>query len=214
MLDMRANSPRLVSGSRHRTGVMFKQNGDWDDRILCETHEKIIGCADDYGIGFCRKWQEARSVIYDGRAFEVPNSRPDMLLHFAYAVVWRHAMALDVYSSLSLAHYERQILDSLLTRGPYGLQLLIGASPLVLKGEPVNIGLPPYHERLLGLNVVHFVVSGLSFYLKTDQRTFPASWTPFLANNNERVVLGRLDPLDMRYVPKFRTIFDQMRRRS
>ena len=84
----------------------------------------------------------------------------------------------------------------------------------MLKGEPINIGLPPYHERLSGYNVVHFVVSGLSFYLKTDQRPFPSSWAPLLAEDNERVILGKLNPLDVRYVPKFRTLFEQMRKRS
>lgn len=63
MLDLRAAERHLVSGHKDREGVLLKQNGYWDDRVLCDVHEKMIGAADDYGVRFCRAFREARDLV-------------------------------------------------------------------------------------------------------------------------------------------------------
>lgn len=209
MLDIRADATHLVSGSLRRAGVRLRQNGEWDDRLLCDFHEKTIGSADDYGVRFCRTWRELASESFAGRAVQIPNREPNELVRFAYAVTWRHAVCKEGRAvGPKLGLYEQMLLERLLGDGPYDLQLLVGINPLTLQGKRFIACIPPFRNRFENYSVIQFTISGLDFYLKTDQRDFPDSWIPFLANDNDPVVLGRVDERDALKVPKFRS-FDK-----
>jgi hypothetical protein len=213
MLDLRADSAQLVSGHRAREGIRLNQNGEWDDRILCDKHERAIGSADNYGVKFCRNWRTAQRQVVPGKALEVSNSRPDALLRFGYAVIWRQAVSEEGRKSgPKLRQYEHILLDSLLQEGPYDLELLVGVNPLMMRDRPVDFCIPPYRDRMGRYNVIHFTLSGLDFYLKVDQRPFPDTWKPFLANENDPIILvhpGERSCLD---VPKLRPLFRQMQK--
>lgn len=209
MRDMLLGGPHLVKGSCHKEGVTFQQNGEWDDTFLCHAHEQLIGSGDDYGVRFCRHWQKNASVRPSGSAIEIPNTKPEALLHFAYAVIWRHALS-NRNIGPELGPYEQLILNALLNRGPYELKLLIGTNPLTIGGQSANVAVGPFKIRLADRNVIQFTVSGLDFYLKADRQSFPAGWDQFLANDNKIVAASLLAPLPFQEVRKFRPIFRQM----
>jgi hypothetical protein len=209
MLDMRADSPQLIAGRRQKPGIELRQNGEWNDRILCATHEAAIGSGDDYGVRFCRRW---RKLGAGQKIVKVPNPKPDQLLRFAYAIVWRHAVGQVSPSLLQLGPFERVIFDQLSSDGPYDLQLLIGASPLTLQGRPLTLAIAPYRDRMTIWNVIHFTLSGLDFYLKVDQRPFPTAFRPYLANDNDPVIISNPGARSVHQVPKLRPIFEQMRK--
>lgn len=212
MLDMKADSHQLVGGNRHRDGVKLQQNGEWDDTLICEEHEKSIGSADDYGIRFCRSFRTKGTERPNDRALDVPNPEPDSLVHFAYAVIWRHvASASRRADRLDLGPFGDEMLDAMQARGPYALQLIVGRNPLTVRGQRVDVAIAPYRERMDRWNVWHFAISGLDFYLKTDRRPFPTSWHPYLANNNNPIVVGQTDERGMHQVPKLFPILRRMR---
>lgn len=213
MLDMKADSPQLVGGDRHRDGVKLQQNGEWDDALLCANHEGSIGIGDDYGVRFCRYFRTKGIQRPNDRALDVPNVRPDLLMHFAYGVIWRHvASASGRANRLDLGPFGDEMLDAMQARGPYDLELIVGCNPLTARGRRVDIAIAPYRERMEGWNVWHFAISGLDFYLKTDRRPFPESWRPYLANSNNPIVVGQIDERGFHQVPKLFPILRRMRR--
>lgn len=213
MLDMKADSPQLVGGNRHRDGVKLQQNGEWDDALLCAYHETSIGIGDDYGVRFCRSFRTKGIQRPNDRALDVPNARPDLLMHFAYAVIWRHVASASGWADrLDLGPFGDEMLDAMQARGPYDLELIVGRNPLTVRGQQVDIAIAPYRERMERWNVWQFTISGLDFYLKTDRRPFPESWRPYLANSNNPIVVGQIDERGIHQVPKLFPILHRMRR--
>lgn len=216
MLDLRADSAHLLAGVRNQEGVLLSQNGQWDDTFLCDRHERSVGAADDYAVRFIRRRVPDAKPRSDGGMILVENPRPEQLLHFAYAVVWRHVVSEHGRShGLKLGGYEQQIRNALLSNGPYDLELLIGFNPVTVKGEWIQLALAPYRERMpfkTPLNVWHFTIGGLDFYLKTDARQFPQAFRPYLANANNPLVLGPRRKREIHEIPKLRPILQGMMR--
>ena len=213
MLDMKGDSPQLVGGNLHRDGIKLQQNGEWDDALLCANHEESIGAGDDYGVRFCR-WFRTKGVARpDDRGLDVPNPSPDSLMHFAYAVIWRHvASAAGRRDRPALGCYGGEMLAAMEDRGPYQLELIVGRNPLTVGGERVDVAIGPYLERMDTWNAWHFTISGLDFHLKTDRRPFPIGWRPYLANGNDPVVVGQIDERGIHQVPKLFPLLRRMRR--
>ena len=217
MLDMKADAAHLVAGRRNQDGVLLSQNGQWDDTFLCDAHERIVGTADDYAVRFIRRRLPAATLRAAGGMVVVENPRPEQLLHFAFAVVWRHVVcARGQETGLNLGQYEQQIRDALVSNGPYDLELIVGFNPVTVKGEWIQLALAPYREKMpvhgTSLNVWHFTVGGLDFYLKTDGRLFPTGFRPYLANDNNPLLLGRRNKREIHTIPKLVPILRGMMR--
>ena len=213
MLDMKGTSAQLVGGSLLRDGVKLGQNGEWDDNLLCDDHEKELGAGDDYAIDFCRTWRNKGRPRTGDRALDVPNPEPDKLVHFAYGVVWRHVQCQHGRANgLKLGPYGDDMLEEMQNRGPYSLQLFVGRNPLTLQGQHVDIAVGPYRVRMDAWSVWHFTIAGLDFYLKTDRRSFPDSWLPYLGNGNDPIVIGQTAERGMHEVPKLFPVLRRMRR--
>ncbi|MDG5488854.1 hypothetical protein NYR55_09530 [Sphingomonas sp. BGYR3] len=212
MLDIRDDTRELVEGSRHRTGIRYRQNGPWDDRYLCSLHETQCGAGDDYFVRFARRL-ERDAVPLDGRpGYKIANPRPDKLLHFAYAMVWRQVVCPEGQDlGLNLGPY-RALLEAVLFNGaPATLELLIGRSSLMIDGTtPARIAIAPYRQKLMNRSVWHFEVAGLQFFLKTDKRAWPAEWARYLANGNDPLYLAAPERRDLASAPLLQDIFAQM----
>ena len=215
MLDLKGGSPQLVAGSRHRDGVKLHQNGEWDERLLCDKHEQLLGAGDDYGVDFCRTWRKRAKRRPDDRALEIANPDPDKLVHFAYGVIWRHVHCESGRAfGLELGPYGEHMLRDMESGGPFGLQLLVGRNPLTVDGKRIDIAVAPYRNQMYQWNVWHFAIAGLDFYLKADRRPFPDGWTPYLANGNDPIVIAQTPVRGMHEAPKLFPIIQRMYRTS
>lgn len=208
--DIRGSETKVVEGSRHKDGVKFRQNGEWDDGILCDLHERLIGSGDDYGIDFVRR--VAGTPLHKEKRLHLSNPKPDALIQFAYATVWRFCVARG-YSHLkqALGPYEDCLRRMLLAETAPSLQVLITQRPFHLNKESsINIAVLPYRTKLLSWNVWHFVVRNSSFFIKTDQRPFPWNWSPYVVNGNQNLQIPVGDSLSIVDVPVFKPIFARM----
>lgn len=86
--DALGNDKHLVSGTRFADGMSKTQSGLWDDDILCDTHEKMLGDPDSAGIDFCRRVGESTLVIKPD-IFTIGGVDTDQLVQFVAAVLWR-----------------------------------------------------------------------------------------------------------------------------
>lgn len=211
MLDLRGAEKHLFEGNSERVGVRFSQNGNWDDTVLCKNHEDICGKGDDYVIQFSRRLTRDAKHTTTG-AYTISNPRPDLLIKFIYATVWRRVISRDGrYHNLDLGPFRQAIEDHLLAKGPASLPAIVARANLInADGEPAGMAIPPYRQRLGNWNVWHFHIGGFDIYLKTDHRPFPAQFSPFLANDNDMLTLVQIDPLRSDRVPILQPILKQM----
>lgn len=213
MLDMKGASPQLVAGNRNRDGILLRQNGEWDEDLICSEHEELLGQGDDYGVDFCRRWRQVAAPHLGEKALSVPNPEPDKLLQFAYGIVWRHVHSRSGREiGLDLGPYSSQIICEMSKRGRYSLQLLIGRNPLTVQGKRIDVGIAPYKQRMGDLLIWQFTISGLDFYLKTDQRPFPKSWNDFLANDNDPIIIGQIEERGVHETPKLFPVIKRMKK--
>lgn len=88
--DMKRGDP-ILGQRRDGPGRLTVQSGDWDDRILCGQHEAALGEAGRYAIRFCREYAAAAASAPNAAFRGISLSRPDLLVTFACACVWRKA---------------------------------------------------------------------------------------------------------------------------
>ena len=212
MFRIRGTEKHLVAGDRHRKGVRFRQSGLWDDQIVCERHERMFAGADDYAIDLCRRIELDSRPTSSGNAFEISNPAPDLLIRFACATVWRQVVSREGRGSgLDLGPYRQSFESYLFSGGDVPTQIMLGRTNLTNPdGRPLELEIAPYQQRMLGCSVWHFTMGPLDVFLKTDKRFFPASWTPYLANNNDPLTLIAMDARRVDQVPILRPILQIM----
>lgn len=180
--------------------------------MLCKKHEDIIGGGDDYAIRICRTVEVELSDKPDQKVFSIPNRDPERLMHFIYASVWRHAVSSRTEKSkLELGRYEEILRNALLNGGPYELQAIIGIENFTVNGiGRINLAIAPYRNRIENINIWHFSIGGLSFYLSTDNRKFDRNWVPYLANGNDPLIVSSIEAQDISKVPLLKPILQNM----
>src|SRR5262249_39084309 len=142
----------------------------------------------------------------------ISNPEPGLLIRFIYATVWRRVLSSDGKRiGLSLGPFREVIEDHLFGTGPASLPAIVGRANLrSLDGTHAMVAIPPYRQKLANWNVWHFHVAGLDAYLKTDQRPFPADFSPYLVNDNDPLTLVQIDPLRVDQVPILQPVLQQM----
>jgi hypothetical protein len=177
-------------------------------------HETALASADDYMVRFCRKFERSATLSSNAKSYTQSNPRPDLLVRFAAATIWRHVVSKHgCVHGLDLGPYKNVIEEHLFADAALPLQVLIGRSNLIdPSGNRIEIGLAPYRRKLLDWTVWHFTIAGFDFYIKTDKRPFPKQWNEFLANDNDPIILPRIDPQQLHEIPILQPIFAQMRK--
>ncbi len=212
MLDMKGDDTKIYEGERNAVGVKYRQNGYWDNSILCAEHEQESGWGDDYSVNFIRNFFSKASLSATGNSWEVQNPDPEKLVHFAYSVIWKHAVSKHGKKfNMTLGKYQEILKKSIFNRHNFDQQLLIGDPNLTADELTIrNIALAPYRQRLGGLNTWHFMLGGLEFFLNLDQRRFPKIWEPYLANANTNLIVSKSDAKNIGEVRLFDNILTNM----
>lgn len=209
-LDIRGDAASVVEGSRFQDGYSLRQNGIWDDELLCEEHEKKSGLGEKYSIELIRSLP-TKAVRQFENAWALPNPRPELLAHFVHATVWKFAVSrYGRANDLSLGRYEKELRSRVFEGADPDLQFLVGRHKFVLSEKRVPIGIPPHRRKLGDLGIWLFVIGGLQFHLKTDKRPFPTSWQPYLGNGNDPLILTDGFELDILELPMLRPIIQRM----
>lgn len=212
MLDMKRDARTLVESSHHRAGYVERQNGPWDDRFLCKTHEDMAGGGDDYVVRLSRRLPGDATVHPKGGALQIDNPEPSLLMRFIYGTIWRHVVAPStVGDGRRLGPYRRRFEAALFHGGPFHLPALASISNLRgSDGKRVPCGLSPYRNKVGDRAIWHFVVGHLDFMLKTDNQDWPAAWSEMFADRDP-LVLFQADAVDIATVPLLRHLTDNIR---
>jgi hypothetical protein len=194
---------KQIVGSRANgeAGFTFPQSGFWDDTILCAAHDSRLGKFDKYAARFCRDF---KSALEAGQAVAaIPNPRPDLLVDFAGACVWRMAVSRTGHQpKLLLGPYADRLQESLFGGVAFRPLLLVARHALHdAEGELLNMGALPYPYKEEGIRFWRFIVCGLIFDLKLDARTTPPAMATLAANAAPEITLFEDFPRDVRREP-------------
>ena len=82
-----------MEGSLFRQGTRYQAKGLFDPDLLCATHEKMLAGADDYGLRFMDHFEKKGRPGFDGSVWFVPNPKPNLLIRFVAACIWRRGVS-------------------------------------------------------------------------------------------------------------------------
>lgn len=202
--DMLRDGPYVIEGSRLQTGSVYQQSGRSDDTILCNAHEAALGEADSYGIKFCRRHFRRATLRYEDMLWLVPNPRPDLLLKFACACIWRRAVSRSgPPADLDLGPYEVPLRSLLFESGcQFDPTLLISRQNVMLEGQPMDDLLAePFRNPNYGRRGWQFMVAGFIFVLKLDNRGRKQELDTLKANGRNPVPVLNLPARELVDVP-------------
>lgn len=192
--------PKVIRTRRRDNGWDESQSGFFDDRILCAKHEARLGRYDDYAIRFCRAFKEQAD---DGMSVvTVPNPRPELLVGFACAVVWRMAASRsDLNPAQTLGAFAKRLADLLFDDVPFDPLLLLSRNAFHVRGKPLEMNVLPVPYRELDRRFWRFIACGIKFDLKLDARPAPAPMAVLAANTQSEVTLFEDFPQDALRTP-------------
>ena len=208
-LDLLGEEKKLVTGSAHRDGIEFSQNGLWE-YMLCEQHEGALGEADRYGIDFCRT---ARSLRHSTKThMSVPNPAPAMLLRFSLSVIWRHVnSARGRLAGLSLGPYENAVRATVFDGAACSFQLGLVTASHGLDGVPTEIIDLPSRIRLAGLPAWKFSTTTVTFITVISNRALGNGYASMLASQQDPALVPVMPLVDLREAGG-RAVIDRMLR--
>lgn len=179
----------LVGGRADGPGYKILQSGDWDNTFLCKGHEAELGRFDAYGVRFCRSFKQ---MLERGlREIRVRNSQPQLLVGFATACVWRMAVSRsDHRPERLLGPYANRLANSLFGNQRFNPLLLLSCHGFHDNaGDLLNIGVLPHVYYEEGIRFWRFIVCGLIFDLKLDNRSPVRAMEPLAVNEKMEIVL-------------------------
>jgi hypothetical protein len=195
---------KLVARTRRGdTGWDVSQSGFYDDDILCSEHEERLGPFDDYAARFCRTFMA--KAANGAMSVAVRNGRPDLLVGFACAVVWRWAASRsptgpdDLLGPSAFA-----IRDLLFGDVPFDPLLLLSRNAFHISGERLEMNVLPVRHVELDRQFWRFITCGIIFDLKLDERPTPPEMAVLAANAQQEVHLFEDFPQDALRVPGLR----------
>ena len=209
MIDLRGEDSYVHEVVDDQSGTRFLQNGPWDRAILCEVHERITSKPDDYAVKFCRN--VIKKIKQDGEDGLIDNPEPALLARFVCQSIWRFAACNAGRGLSSLGPYENQLREIVFSGANCTIPFLVARNHLLApNGSEATLALAPFPSRLGDVRIWLFGVSGLHFYVKLDQRPFPANGQEFMAHNSPSIRLFQLPPKMAHDVPILQKILSNM----
>ncbi len=172
--DVRAGEPKLLIGSLHQKGERFSQSGIVDTELLCARHEQMLGPLDTYAVEFVRTFEENKQSGPD--SFTMTSIDGDKLARFAISVLWRFgASKCPEADPVKLGVYETRFRDLIFEKQDCSKEPLV--TLWALRSRKIKnikqLCTIPSSVRGTFFRYWSFVICGLAFAVKTDQRATP-----------------------------------------
>jgi hypothetical protein len=185
-------------GNRFRAGVVYQAKGVFDRTILCSEHEGRLGAADNYGVDFIKRFDsEGRATIGDVM-WQVKNPRPDLLVKFVAACIWRRGVSLvrKDNADLGLGAAEPRLRKLLFEdSGGFDPPLMVSRRRYISQGELLReLMFEPHKGYGWGDNTWLFMALGCEFTMKLNPYSSPAFFPISLANRADPVIAWNYEP--------------------
>lgn len=187
-----------MEGSLFRQGTRYQAKGLFDPDLLCATHEKMLASADDYGLRFMDHFEKKGRPGFGGSVWFVPNPKPDLLVRFVAACIWRRGVSnvRREQADLDLGPAESRLRAMLFedeTR--YQPPLMVIRRTYTSQGQHLReIMLEPCKGYGFGDNTWFFFALGCEFVMKLNPYSHPPFPTYFVANRKAEVWAANMEP--------------------
>jgi len=208
------DSPFLLQGRRDRDGRQRSQSGDYDEDLLCDRHERMLGAADRYGVGLWRSVKRRIAAAPCAFRWTVPNPEPDLLALFIMSVVWRFAQSkFGRDAPFTLGPYEASLRARIFSGEPAGHEpaIVVAVAEQRVGAQAVEVVHAPHWARIGHEIWWRFHVGGVEFWMKLGKRTSVLPAADF-ANGRDPLTIKRLPAPDLRESTEVREIFTRMAR--
>jgi hypothetical protein len=178
---------QLIGNPRIGGGYKLLQSGYWANTILCAEHEAHLAPYDDYGATFCKSFLV--QLERNSREAELDNPKPILLVQLANACVWRFAASRGQGKPATLlGPYATKLAGSLFRDETFDPLLLISRHGYLENNESfLNIGSLPFRYQEQGIHSWRFIVCGLIFDLKMDNRSAIPAMKTLSVNNRVKI---------------------------
>ena len=186
-LDQKSDSKKVWVGSFQKPGKEFTQAGIFD-YFLCQKHESAFHGSEYYAIEFIRKFSlsdEERQRQFFIRS-DVNN---EALIRFVCSVLWRcHCSTRKEVDSIDLQEWEPRIQEV-----TFGGDIRLAPDIYIMTYDDISKGKDgkiffPHPSVELDRNVIQFIIFGIIFTAKLDNRKYlPIMWPALLASSNNRL---------------------------
>lgn len=208
----RAIYRRLAGGNQHalqgslfKQGMRYQAKGLFDPDLLCAVHEGMLAAADDYGLRFLHHFETKGRLAIGDNVWLVPNPKPDLLVRFVAAFIWRRGVSSveREEADLDLGFAEPR-LRAVLFKGEtrYQPPLIVIRRTYTSQGKHLReLMWEPCKAVGFGDNTWSFMALGCEFMMKLNPYShspFPAS---FVANGKPEVWAMNMAPQEFTGVP-------------
>lgn len=199
------NKQHAMEGSLFRTGTRYQAKGVFDADLLCALHERMLATADDYGMRFLHHFETAGRVGIRGNVWLVPNPKPDLLVRFVAACIWRRGVSAigRETAELDLGPAEPKLRAMLFEGGTrFQPPLMVIRRTYTSQGQWLReIMWEPCKSFGFGDNTWSFFALGCEFMMKLNPYSHPAFPGYFIANGKSEVWALNMDPEEVTGVP-------------
>jgi|SRR5579859_2806230 len=191
---------RRVAGKRQhaavgyadRLGTQYDGKGAFDPDLLCAKHEGAFATADDYAARFLNRHWGRGSAAFERKVWLAPNPKPDLLVRFAAACLWkRWASPVRVAGvPLDLGPWEHRLRRFLFGgANDYEPQLVLLSQRTLLAGEESGHPLLTEPNALpsWGRRAYTFQFGDCHFLINLDKRRSYRDFIPVQANGRNPV---------------------------
>jgi hypothetical protein len=207
-----------MQGSLFRTGTRYQAKGLFDPDLLCAAHERMLATADDYGMRFLHRFETAGRLSMRDNIWLVPNPKPDQLLRFVAACIWRRGVSAigreEADLDLGLAEPK---LRAMLFEGNSSYQppLMVVRRTYTSQGQVLReIMWEPGKSFGFGDNTWLFFAFGCEFVMKLNPYSHPPFPAFCVANGKTEIWAMNMEPEELTDVPGVIDIAVNMERGS
>lgn len=199
--DIAGDEQHGYEASAYTPGVKYQAKGLFDKTILCRLHEDKLNACDAYGIEFVRTFHDNGRPILQGNMWEVPNPRPDLLVRFIAACIWRRGVShvKREHGNLTLGLAEPRLRRFLFEDcKSYDPPLIVARKIIVSQGEPLHeLMFEPAKGYGFGDNTWSFHLFGVEFTMKLNPYSVPPFPAVAIANKANPLWAWNFEPTEI-----------------
>lgn len=201
----------LEVGMKHNNEKYY-QAGIHDSEIACETCEQLFNAFDTHGYQVLTKALAGKKIYHDHNghpcAYFIENADYTKLKLFVLSMLWRaHASSHKFFSHVDLGPYATTLRSYIYSStAPSSEEYGVVFFHRVSQQYP-GILIPPWRDRIQGVNVYRFYLPDIIIIIKVDKRPMPKPFNMMMLKEASPHYIGLLPDInssEKRYIEEMK----------
>lgn len=167
--EVRGGDTAIAMTNSNFSEFQPKQNGRYDDAILCQLCDNKLGNDENFALQSLAKLRRD-TVNIVGRPFEVAGLDGDRLLRFALGILWKYTLTRPYNGRIDIGPYADVLRMALFSKEELAPAINAFLIKLHSGDDESYFYCAPIVRKYDGVNYARFFVGGFIFMVKLDQR--------------------------------------------